>query len=273
MTSKHQSQVPRDGDIAHRHGHGLDQNPFPPGHPSHDEWANDWRFRHTHALPTAPDALGGRRYPEPRPQNHAIVIPPATGEDRDMGTTVEKPATYEDLLAAPKHMIAEIIHGRLVTMPRPARKHAYSASKLDRILGTPFDRGIGGPGGWYMLFEPELHFGIAPNEEITVPDLAGWRLERKPGPDETVYFTTVPDWTCEFLSPSSQKDDRFKKPGIYASYGVEYYWLGDPEARTLETFRLVKGIWERTGKFSEGDLVAAPPFHEVPFNLGELWEK
>ena len=36
--------------------------------------------------------------------------------------------------------------------------------------------GLGGPGGWYILDEPELHLG----EEILVPDLAGWRRERMP---------------------------------------------------------------------------------------------
>lgn len=189
-----------------------------------------------------------------------------------MVKTVEKPATYEDLLAAPKHMIAEIIHGRLVTMPRPARNHARAASILTGILTSTFDRGVNGPGGWYILFEPELHFGIEPNEEIVVPDLAGWRRERTPGPDETAYFTTVPDWTCEFMSPSSRKGGRFEKPGIYASFGVEYYWLGDPAARALETFRLARGKWDKTGAFRDSDLVAAPPFDAVAFALGELWE-
>lgn len=189
-----------------------------------------------------------------------------------MTETIDKPATYEDLLAAPEHMIAEIIHGRLVTMPRPARGHAFATTRLGYILGPPFAEGLGGPGGWYILYEPELHFGPRKQWQITVPDIAGWRMERKPGPSEKVYFTTVPDWTCEFISPSSKKDGRFEKPGIYASFGVQYYWLGDPVKRTLETFVLINGIWDRTGKFQGDDAVAAAPFHEVPFSLGRLWE-
>jgi len=34
---------------------------------------------------------------------------------------------------------------------------------------VPFDRGRGGPGGWWMLDGPELHLG----RNVLVPDLAG----------------------------------------------------------------------------------------------------
>lgn len=189
-----------------------------------------------------------------------------------MAEPARRLATYEDLLAAPEHMIAEIIHGRLVTMPRPAREHAYAASMLHNILGPAFHRGLAGPGGWYILYEPELHFGPRERWEVLVPEFAGWRIERKPGPSERAYFTTVPDWTCEFISPSSEKDDRFAKPGIYASFGVQYYWLGDPPKRTLETFTLERGILRPVAKFRDNDRVEAPPFAEVLFSLGELWE-
>lgn len=184
-----------------------------------------------------------------------------------MGDSAEKLATYEDLLAAPPHLIAEIIHGRLVTHPRPAPRHINAASSLGMILGPPFRRGVGGPGGWVILDEPELHLGA----EIVVPDLAGWRRERMPRLPETAWFETGPDWTCEFISRSSTSDDRRRKPGIYASFGVAYYWLGDPVERTLQTFELTEGIWERTGGFRDDDRIAAPPFAEGPFPLGELW--
>lgn len=190
-----------------------------------------------------------------------------------MGDTTGKLATYEDLLAAPPHRIAEIIHGRLVTHPRPAPRHAYSASRLGMVLGTPFSEGMGGPGGWLLIDEPELHFGPEEQWEIVVPDLAGWRRERMPKLRDTAYFTTVPDWTCEFISPRSGEDDRVRKPGIYASYGVRYYWLGDPVERTLETFVLDRGLFRSTGLFRDNDEVATPPFEAVPFSLGRLWEE
>jgi hypothetical protein len=86
-----------------------------------------------------------------------------------------KRATYEDVLNAPENKVAEILDGELVLSPRPAPRHAVASSRLGGVL-QPFDEGTGGPGGWWILDEPELHFG----EHVVVPDLAGWRRERLP---------------------------------------------------------------------------------------------
>lgn len=68
-------------------------------------------------------------------------------------------ATYEDILAAPEHLVAELIHGTLVTSPRRAAAQAHAASVLGMDIGSPFERGRGGPGGWWILDQPELHLG------------------------------------------------------------------------------------------------------------------
>jgi hypothetical protein len=90
-----------------------------------------------------------------------------------MAQPVPRRATYEDLVALPPNLIGEIIYGTLVTQPRPASRHARVTSALGGVLVGPFDQGVGGPGGWIILDEPELHFG----GHVLVPDLAGWRRE------------------------------------------------------------------------------------------------
>lgn len=55
--------VPFNGDVAHRRGFALIDNPYPEHKPQHRLWEQDWRFRHAFAWPTAPDAPGGRMYP------------------------------------------------------------------------------------------------------------------------------------------------------------------------------------------------------------------
>src|SRR5689334_19093649 len=97
-------------------------------------------------------------------------------------------ATYEDLLALPEHVVGEIIDGELHVSPRPASLHAAAATALGEELGPPFKRGRGGPGGWMILLEPELHFG----RQVVVPDLAGWRRERMPEMPDVAYFTLAP---------------------------------------------------------------------------------
>ena len=137
------------------------------------------------------------------------------GLDWSQRSTTEQPmkrATYEDVLNAPENKVAEILDGELFLSPRPAPRHAAAASSLGGRVGGPFDGGIGGPGGWWILDEPELHFG----EHVLVPDLAGWRRERMPAIPDVAFFTLAPDWVCEVLSPSTARIDRGEKLPIYA---------------------------------------------------------
>ena len=66
-------------------------------------------------------------------------------------------ATYQDVLDAPAHQVAETIGGTLHTHPRPAMPHALACSYLSDELVGPYGKGRGGPGGWWIVFEPELH--------------------------------------------------------------------------------------------------------------------
>ena len=178
-----------------------------------------------------------------------------------------KRATYRDVLDAPAHMVAEIVEGALHLQPRPASPHTLAGSSLGGELVSPFQRGRGGPGGWWILDEPELHFG----EDILVPDLAGWRRERMPDYPDTAYFTLAPDWVCEILSPSTRKLDLEGKRPIYAREGIAHLWLVDPSARTLEAFRLADGDRSPAGSASEAEPVSLPPFEAVAFPLDALW--
>ena len=176
-------------------------------------------------------------------------------------------AQYEDLFDLPDNLIGEILNGQLVTQPRPAPKHARASSIIGGELVPPYDQGRSGPGGWWILFEPELHLG----RHIMVPDLAGWRRERMPSFPEEAYFTLAPDWVCEVLSPGTARTDRVVKMPIYAQQGVQWLWLVEPILHTLEVFRLHEGHWLLEAAWQEADEVSAPPFAEIAFSLGGLW--
>ena len=185
-----------------------------------------------------------------------------------MSIPAGRSATYEDLCRVPPHLIAQIIHGQLITLPRPAPRHALAASSLGEELTGPFQKGRGGgPGGWWILDESELHLA----SDILVPDLAGWRRSRMPTLPETAFFALAPDWVCEVLSPSTAQVDRVDKLPIYASHGVNHAWLVDPEAKTLEIFSLHEGHWRLEIAFKEADEVCAVPFEAVRFGLAALW--
>lgn len=183
-----------------------------------------------------------------------------------MGHPAEKPATYEDLFELPEHLVGEIINGRLVTHPRPAPKHARAYSGLGGELFGPFDRGRSGPGGWWILDEPEIHL----LGDILVPDLAGWRRERMPRLPETAWFDLAPDWLGEILSPCTARVDRAEKLPIYACWGVAHVWLVDPDLRTLEAYANQAGRWVLLTTLKD-DPVSQPPFDAISFSLDRLW--
>jgi hypothetical protein len=180
---------------------------------------------------------------------------------------VRRAATYEDLLAVPEPLVAEILFGELVTYPRPAPRHAHAAIRLGWVLSGPFALGVNGPGGGVFLGEPELHLG----EHVVVPDLAGWRRERFTSFPETAWIETAPDWVCEVLSPSTESYDRGEKRLIYARSSVAHLWHIDPVLRMLEVFELADGKWTLLDVFSNDAYVAAPPFANSGFSLDLLW--
>jgi Uma2 family endonuclease len=186
-----------------------------------------------------------------------------------MADPAKRRATYDDLLAVPDHLVAEIIHGELVTHPRPAAAHARAASILGSELTGPFDRGKGGPGGWIILDEPELHL----RGHVIVPDLAGWRRERMPQLPDAAAFELAPDWACEVLSPATAATDRADKMPIFADQKVRYLWLIDPPTRTLEAYRLDSDRYTVLGVWRDEAIARVEPFDAIPLELGALWSR
>ena len=179
------------------------------------------------------------------------------------------PATYADIEALPEHLVGEIIDGELIVSPRPASPHAIAASRLGVEIGGPFDRGKGGPGGWIILDEPELHFG----PQVMVPELAGWRRERMPRIPDVPFFEQPPDWLCEVLSPSTARVDRAKKMRHYAKVKVQHVWLVDPLATTLEVYRLAPSGWLLVDTHAGDAKVRVEPFDAVELDLASLWAR
>jgi Uma2 family endonuclease len=184
-----------------------------------------------------------------------------------MALTDDRIATYADIEVLPANMVGQLLFGALHAHPRPAPRHALASSILGSELTSPFSRGRGGPGGWIILDEPEVHLG----EHVVVPDIAGWRRDRLLALPETTYFEISPDWLCEVLSPSTAKIDRTDKLAIYAEFGVGHCWYVDPDARTLEVFALDGGAWRLEMTFKDSDRVSAPPFEVHEFALDALW--
>lgn len=176
---------------------------------------------------------------------------------------------YDAVLAAPEHLVAELIDGELSLLPRPAPRHAGTTGDLYFDVHGRFGRR--GSKDWNILIEPELHLGRTnPTSRAVVPDIAGWRAHRYQD-DGKAAITVPPDWVCEVLSPRSARWDRTKKMRVYADAGIPWYWITDPNARILEVFGLRDGIYAQVAAFDEEDPVRAPPFESEEFRLTDWW--
>ena len=182
----------------------------------------------------------------------------------------DRPATYDDLLQLPPHLVAETVEGELHASARPALSHARVGSALGGWIHPAFDQGRGGPGGWLILDEPELHLGTPP-VQVVVPDLAGWRRERMSVVPDAAFATLAPDWVCEILSPSTEAFDRARKLAVYARAGVGHAWLLDPGVQTLEVLRLEAERWAILLTAVGKEVVRAEPFSDVDLPLEMLW--
>ena len=182
----------------------------------------------------------------------------------------ERPVSYRDVLDAPEGMRAEILDGRLVMQARPMPAHDFTSGALNEILRSSFQRGRGGPGGWWIVAEPELHLGDRDFRTLA-PDLAGWRRERMPVIVPDRRYDVVPDWVCEILSPSTARSDRMLKMPIYADVGVRHLWMADPVARYLDVYELTDGRWTLVATHGDEGEASVAPFDAVPLPLAELW--
>ena len=168
-------------------------------------------------------------------------------------------------------MTAQVLDGELYLMPRPRRAHLRAGTGLGAFLFGAFHVGAGGPGGWTIIDEPEIHMG--PDPDIVVPDLAGWRAGRlvdREDVDEP-FVTVVPDWVCEILSPGTLRIDRMKKMPIYARERIAHAWLVDPREKTVEVFRHDGNGYALVGTFGGDDALRVEPFDAIAIPPAFLW--
>lgn len=180
-----------------------------------------------------------------------------------------RPATLADLESLPSHLKGEIIDGELYVQPRPRAVHAnVEGAIVDDVRGA-YQRGRGGPGGWWILPEPGIEL---PGSAEFAPDVAGWRRERLVRLPLDEPIRVVPDWLCEVLSPSTRGYDLVTKRRFYARIGVAWLWYVDVEARSVSVCRLEAGSWVEVATHGDAERVHLEPFPAIEIDLSEWWQ-
>ena len=188
--------------------------------------------------------------------------------DGRVSTPAKRLATYEDILGLPEGVRAEVIAGEVLVQPSPTPSHQSVISEIYAELRNPFQRGRGGPGGWWFIQDVDVDFG---QHDIYRPDITGWRRDQVPQFPATRPVPDRPDWLCEGLSPRTASRDQGEKRATYARVGVPWYWLADPQNRTITVLRLSSEgyVIERT--VGDEGMAALPPFEAVAIDLASVF--
>jgi Uma2 family endonuclease len=125
----------------------------------------------------------------------------------------------------------EVLDGELVVVPSPNRRHQSILLELAVQVRARLDA-RGGGAIYIAPLDVRLH-----ERTVCQPDLlviATHDLARQP----EGFVDGPPLLACEILSPSTRGRDLIRKRSLYARFGVPWYWVLDPDGRSVEELQL-----------------------------------
>ena len=185
-----------------------------------------------------------------------------------MGEAAKRPATYADIEAAPAHLIAEIIGGRLTTRHYFGPRDGFALTKLHRALAGPHcdERSAAAPD---VMLRPEVHIA----GHVLVPELGMWRRGEVWDFEDWREFKARPSWVLEWITPWTDLENHAERCRIYAQAGIPELWRVDSVSMTLQTYSLDASTgWQLQRCYGPDHRVLAEPFPHIEINWAEIWE-
>lgn len=174
--------------------------------------------------------------------------------------------TYEDYCALPDDgQRYEILDGELFVSPSPIPLHQLITgnlfaelrsyirpNKLGRLFAAPLDILL----SKHNIVEPDIVFvSNAKSSVMTDKNVQG-----------------APDLLIEVLSPSSRKRDLQDKRRIYGEWGVDWYWIVDPQSGTLVELQRIDKAFVEVAHFTRRTTFSPKLFPGLSIDMNELWE-
>jgi len=173
--------------------------------------------------------------------------------------------TYNDYLLLPEDKRYEILDGELCEVPAPNIRHQRVSKRIaNALIRQVEESGLG------EILQAPCDVVLS-EENVVQPDILFVCKERF-GIIGEANIREAPDLVVEILSPSSRLKDLEIKRKIYARFGVQEYWIVDPEAATVEVL-----VWSETGYASAGvygitDRLLSPLLPELNLPLSQIFK-
>ena len=158
--------------------------------------------------------------------------------------------------------LGEYVGGELIVTPR-----LDEVQRAADVLGTELGGEAMRAGSYRFRLWPQLHLG----GDVVVPAIAAWRGARAPADLDAPALNVAPHWVAEVLSPENARAVRAAKMPAYARATIEWAWLLDPHAHTVEVYRRMGDRWLVEQTIAGEAAVHAAPFADIGVDLGALW--
>ena len=188
-------------------------------------------------------------------------------------------STFEDLMDLPGDTRAELIDGVIYMMAPALARHSLINGVLTfRISAYLDDKRKKGPQGgdsdsWLIIPEAWVFYD---RHNTFVHDIAGYLEKELPSFPVSGPITVRPMWVCETLSPSNWDNDTERKRVILEEHQVPYYWLVDPDRKTIQVFEMRENTEKYQSVYSvsvKDGIVKLPPFVELELDLAEVFKR
>ena len=178
---------------------------------------------------------------------------------------IEPVFSYEHLAQMPDDgKRYEILEGELVVSPSPKRKHQRAVGNIFAFLHRAEHAGYGQVyvAPFDVVFDPH---------NVTEPDVLFVGRDRLQIVTED-NVQGAPDLIVEVLSESTRKRDIGAKLRLYARYGVAYYWIVDPDARTVQPYAREESGYRAEAVLAPGQRLTCPLFPDTPIDVAGIFE-
>jgi len=177
--------------------------------------------------------------------------------------------TYDDYVHFPEDgKRHELIDGEHFVTPTPNRKHqAVSSNLLGMIWSHLQQHPVG------RVFSAPFDV-ILSNFDVVEPDLLYISRQRLAEIETSPWVKGAPNLVVEIGSPATRKRDATVKRRLYERFGVEEYWVVDPELDTIDVYRSVEGRYERTSQLTleQADVLTTPLLAGLVLPLVKIFE-